>query len=604
MAAGDGEASRAVREAGLDSHAVVDYKSFDFRGCLLELLGLPADLELSRLHEREDIPPCGKLIDRWNASTRDKSFPGSKFGQALTRFVREVVFVGMAPRGGWPAGAGAATDQLVYQARPSLRVQPPGQHGIRLHTDREYHHQPAELNWWVPLTPTAGTNTLWLESEPGRGDYAPVELLPGQALRFYGNACRHYTQANGTAATRVSFDLRVCRGDMFDADSPVSAPPGGGQRFAIGGYYTQLDADGGSGGCGAGGVGPMAAEAPGGAGGREGDDNNEADQRKRRRRQGVEKPSKAWRAFREAYLRRVMDALELPTPADSRAAAELEVALGDAARAGEAPSFTDPQARYGYTRSHFLARSAHIANLLMLRSPVVAPLRAPLVGEQSASVVSVGGGPGFDAVGIALVAAFAAKDAKAASTRRARVLVLDNEPGWEPCVDAVATALSRVRDSSSEWDIVGSARTDVSFGTADILRPLTDPANHCLAAAAPSADLFVFAHVVVENAKGLLAGNLALLRELFTVATSGAGFIFTDNTHRLWPAIADAASACGRFSVALPAVHGKHGFSLCLRKTGAGMIGLDFSAEPTGEALLQRFRRDFESWAAGAGAER
>jgi hypothetical protein len=30
---------------------------------------------------------------------------------------------------------------VIYQAKPSLRVQPPGAHGIRRHRDADYHHQ-------------------------------------------------------------------------------------------------------------------------------------------------------------------------------------------------------------------------------------------------------------------------------------------------------------------------------------------------------------------------------------------------------------------------------------------------------------------------------
>jgi hypothetical protein len=46
------------------------------------------------------------------------------------RFVAQVV----APQLG-------GSTAVYYQLKPSLRVQPPGAHGIRFHTDREYHHQ-------------------------------------------------------------------------------------------------------------------------------------------------------------------------------------------------------------------------------------------------------------------------------------------------------------------------------------------------------------------------------------------------------------------------------------------------------------------------------
>lgn len=48
------------------------------------------------------------------------------------RFVREVVRPAMCRDG---------VGDVIYQAKPSLRVQPPGSTGIRRHRDSEYHHQ-------------------------------------------------------------------------------------------------------------------------------------------------------------------------------------------------------------------------------------------------------------------------------------------------------------------------------------------------------------------------------------------------------------------------------------------------------------------------------
>ena len=47
------------------------------------------------------------------------------------------------------------------------------------HIDADYHHQPAEVNFWIPLTEVFGTNTLFVESAPGEGDYHPIELKWG-----------------------------------------------------------------------------------------------------------------------------------------------------------------------------------------------------------------------------------------------------------------------------------------------------------------------------------------------------------------------------------------------------------------------------------------
>ena len=60
-----------------------------------------------------------------------------------------------------------------------------------------------------------GTNTLHVESKPGLGDFHPLKLSYGQLCRFWGNQCHHYTVANQTDFTRVSFDLRVIPRSLY-----------------------------------------------------------------------------------------------------------------------------------------------------------------------------------------------------------------------------------------------------------------------------------------------------------------------------------------------------------------------------------------------------
>lgn len=126
----------------------------------------------------------------------------------------------------------------------------------RLHNDAQYGHQPGEVNFWLPLTRLAAANTLWAESEEGRGDFHPflldeigypqwlenqepvhnesscegvllqphregckpqaATLLPIQ--RFHGVLCRHQTQRNSSGRTRVSLDFRCAPKSAFDAD--------------------------------------------------------------------------------------------------------------------------------------------------------------------------------------------------------------------------------------------------------------------------------------------------------------------------------------------------------------------------------------------------
>ena len=100
---------------------------------------------------------------------------------------------------------------MVVQFPPTLRIHMPGRSpSIAIHVDTDYSgHQECECNFWVPLTRVFGNNTLWSESAPHRNDFRPFELEEGEFVRFEGVKCRHFTKANTTNVTRVSFDLRA-----------------------------------------------------------------------------------------------------------------------------------------------------------------------------------------------------------------------------------------------------------------------------------------------------------------------------------------------------------------------------------------------------------
>ncbi len=140
-------------------------------------------------------------------------------------------------------------DGVVYQCPPTLRIAMPSMAPtIALHRDRDYpRHQPAEVNFWVPVTRVAGNNTLWVESEPDLGDYHPVDMDPGTFLMFDGHNCRHVTEPNDTGATRVSFDFRVVPRSLY-----VKVLGQGGKK-KIGDYFVkstgpvELRSDGGGG---------------------------------------------------------------------------------------------------------------------------------------------------------------------------------------------------------------------------------------------------------------------------------------------------------------------------------------------------------------------
>ena len=157
------------------------------------------------------------------------------FRRALHAFVRREVC------------AALHIDRAAYQAKPTFRVHLSGAPAQGLpHADglEPYNRAPAEVNVWVPLTRVSGGNSLHAESEPGAGDFRAFEARPGQFVRFYGNGCWHYTVANDTGRTRVSFDIRVVPFHLLSEDQTANEDEGshrrsgaGGAPFRLGEYY-------------------------------------------------------------------------------------------------------------------------------------------------------------------------------------------------------------------------------------------------------------------------------------------------------------------------------------------------------------------------------
>lgn len=163
---------------------------------------------------------------RWHEAKNDVS--RRSFSNLLHKFVMEFV----APR--------MSESPIAYQREPTFRVQVPSHKPTGyLHCDADYHHPPAEVNWWLPLTHVWGPNTLHIESEPGKGNFTPVELEYGQVLRFYGNLCQHRTVANTSDWCRVSFDFRVLALRFHDPSWVDQL--GRVCSFEVGSYYQSVD---------------------------------------------------------------------------------------------------------------------------------------------------------------------------------------------------------------------------------------------------------------------------------------------------------------------------------------------------------------------------
>jgi len=130
-------------------------------------------------------------------------------------------------------------DTLVYQVKPSFRIQYPNSHAVttwHFDSDENHKHPDWEINVQVALTQMKDTTSTWIESVPGLRDFKPMEMDVGDFFIFNGNKCLHGNKPNISNKTRISFDFRVVPRERYnDRFKNISATKK--QKFLIGSYY-------------------------------------------------------------------------------------------------------------------------------------------------------------------------------------------------------------------------------------------------------------------------------------------------------------------------------------------------------------------------------
>jgi hypothetical protein len=141
-------------------------------------------------------------------------------------------------------------DEYIVQKEPSFRIHIPnntalGKRGdeaddekIGMHCDGDYNHPSTEVNYMLTVTGQTDTNSCYVETEPGKGDFHPINIRYGEVFRFYGNQCRHYNMRNITNNTRISFDFRVIPGSQYKEETAAAIHSG--RKFVVGEYYMRL----------------------------------------------------------------------------------------------------------------------------------------------------------------------------------------------------------------------------------------------------------------------------------------------------------------------------------------------------------------------------
>jgi len=119
--------------------------------------------------------------------------------------------------------------EMYVQRIPTFRVHLRNSVAVgEWHRDREWGHDPAEVNYWVPLTPAYGNNTVWIEGEPVIAQYGEVIVFDG-ANQLHGNV------VNDTEHSRVSMDFRTIPRKDYRPREERSASHG--VRFVLGEYW-------------------------------------------------------------------------------------------------------------------------------------------------------------------------------------------------------------------------------------------------------------------------------------------------------------------------------------------------------------------------------
>ena len=131
-------------------------------------------------------------------------------------------------------------EDVIYQRVPTFRVHLPNNVAVgEFHRDRDYSHGEGEANFWLPVTRAWDTNTVWIESDDGAGDFRPWPCDVGQVLIFDGVNLAHGNKQNTTGKTRVSFDFRLIPKSQFRPRRAKTVNTG--LEFSLGGYFEELE---------------------------------------------------------------------------------------------------------------------------------------------------------------------------------------------------------------------------------------------------------------------------------------------------------------------------------------------------------------------------
>jgi perosamine synthetase len=139
---------------------------------------------------------------------------------------------------------------VVVQAFPNIRFHMPGTVTVPKHRDSDTSdnrtpHPRGVCNFLLTLTKMSGTNAMYIESSPDKGDFGPVQMEENELFKFNGLDCAHLNHVNTTGKTRVSLDFRfiTMRDYLTFNDASVVTRPNPlreASQFRLGSFYKLL----------------------------------------------------------------------------------------------------------------------------------------------------------------------------------------------------------------------------------------------------------------------------------------------------------------------------------------------------------------------------
>jgi len=135
------------------------------------------------------------------------------------------------------------SESILYQYLPSFRAQIPNDQAIhKWHhdSDKDHNHPEGEINYCIPITEMKDTTAIWIESEPNKGDFSPMNISFGEYHRFNGNKCNHGNKKNISGSIRFSLDFRILPLSKYKANQNKASLTAS-KKFELGDYYKKFN---------------------------------------------------------------------------------------------------------------------------------------------------------------------------------------------------------------------------------------------------------------------------------------------------------------------------------------------------------------------------